>query len=126
MPGFDAISRGASRLRIAAGVVRNVYRKHGLAAMVHLAWHELSFDFFHGTSTVIDAGKSYESSNPVLFRRLIAGVPDEARSGTFLDCGAGKGRALILAACHSFQNGLGVEISPAFCAEAEQNIGMRG
>ena len=124
MSGFDAISHGASRLRIAAKLVRNVYRKHGLVTMVHLAWHELSFDFVNGTSTAIDAVKRYESSNPVLFRRLIARLPDEARSGTFLDCGAGKGRALILAARHGFQKGLGVEISPDYCAEAERNIAI--
>ena len=124
MPGFDAISDGAGRLRIAAKLARNVYRKHGLVAMVQLAWHELSFDILHGTSTAIDAGKRYESSNPVLFRRLIARLPDEARSGTFLDCGAGKGRALILAARHGFRRSLGVEILPDYCAEAERNIAI--
>jgi hypothetical protein len=119
---FDQITRSTARLGVAAQLIRNVYRGHGLIEMAYLALHELFFDLYNGTSTAIDLDILYESSNPLLFRRLIGRLPEQAKEGTFLDCGSGKGRALMLAARHGFNKGLGVEISPTFCALAEENV----
>jgi SAM-dependent methyltransferase len=121
---LDPITSTATRLGVAAQLIRNVYRRHGLIEMANLALHELFFDLYNGTSTAIDLDTLYESSNPLLFQRLIGRMPEEAKKGTFLDCGSGKGRALMLAVRHGFKKGLGVEISPRFCALAEQNIAI--
>jgi SAM-dependent methyltransferase len=48
-----------------------------------------------------------------------AGVP---ASGTFVDFGCGKGRALLLAAQHGFRSVTGIDFSPALCRSAECNI----
>jgi len=41
---------------------------------------------------------------------------------TFVDLGAGKGRALLVASRHPFQSILGVELSPELCAVARANL----
>jgi SAM-dependent methyltransferase len=41
---------------------------------------------------------------------------------TFLDVGAGKGRALLTAALHPFREAVGVELNPALAAIARANI----
>lgn len=53
---------------------------------------------------------------------LIAHVPFACEGSTFVDLGAGMGRALLLAACHPFRQIVGVEISPALCAIARDNL----
>jgi SAM-dependent methyltransferase len=40
----------------------------------------------------------------------------------FVDLGAGKGRALTIAAAYPFRRLVGVEIAPDLCAEAERNL----
>jgi len=43
---------------------------------------------------------------------------------TFLDVGAGKGRALLCAALHPFRQAVGIEINPALAAIARRNIAL--
>jgi predicted RNA methylase len=63
---------------------------------------------------------------PVPFRaffRAMEHVPHELLTGTFLDYGAGKGRALVLAARgYRFHRVVGVEINPDLCRQAEHNL----
>lgn len=49
-------------------------------------------------------------------------VGDRVRGFTFADIGAGKGRALMLAADHGFGRVVGVEFSPELCRVARENI----
>ena len=53
---------------------------------------------------------------------LLALVPFPIEATTFVDLGAGMGRAMMLAARHPFARIVGVEISPALCAIARDNL----
>ena len=53
---------------------------------------------------------------------LLALVPFPVDASTFVDLGAGMGRALLLAARHPFARIVGVEISPALCAISRDNV----
>jgi len=56
------------------------------------------------------------------FRRLMAEVPVEAGHDVFVDYGAGKGRAVLMAAEYPFRAILGVELSPALVSLARRNV----
>lgn len=57
------------------------------------------------------------------FFRAMNQVPKDLLSGTFLDYGAGKGRALVLARrFYNFQQVVGIEISGELCRQAEFNL----
>lgn len=58
---------------------------------------------------------------PVL-RRLVTTVPVEPEKTTFLDLGAGRGRAVILAAELGFGRVLGVELDGELAAEGAENV----
>ena len=64
--------------------------------------------------------------NPIPFRaffRAMDHVPKELLQGTFLDYGAGMGRALVLAArYYPFRQVLGVEMSSELCRQATVNL----
>jgi SAM-dependent methyltransferase len=60
------------------------------------------------------------------FVRLLAYVPAEAYSGTFVDVGSGKGRVLALAARRPFRSVVGIEISEALNAIARDNVARVG
>jgi SAM-dependent methyltransferase len=66
---------------------------------------------FHGYE-----GTDYRSLNEIM-RRLAITEDD-----VFLDLGAGKGRALIVAATRRFKRVIGVEISPELAAIAARNV----
>jgi SAM-dependent methyltransferase len=60
------------------------------------------------------------------FRRLMrAAQPYDPADYTFIDYGAGKGRALVLAAEMGFRRVVGVELFESLCAEARANIAAR-
>lgn len=76
--------------------------------------------------TVGDAGAHathYEAVPVDDFHRLMGLVPDEAIArSTFIDAGAGMGRAVMLAAEYPFAQIVGVEISAALLAIATDNL----
>ena len=49
---------------------------------------------------------------------------DLPREGVFVDVGCGKGRILLLAAEHGFDQVVGLEISPSLCEIAERNVAV--
>jgi SAM-dependent methyltransferase len=53
---------------------------------------------------------------------LQSSPPYEIDRYTFLDVGAGKGRALLCASLHPFRQAVGVELNPALAAIARANI----
>lgn len=64
----------------------------------------------------------YEPVQPRKFRRIAAAVDLDPAQSTFLDLGAGRGRAMLLAAERGFGHVVGVELDPALAAEAERNV----
>lgn len=108
-------------------------RQHGTAP-VH------PFDHSHGTSTgslipgdALATGHrhdrhitAYHGAAPSLFRKLMArwrSLASHAIERTaFIDIGAGKGRAMLLAAEYPFRRVAGVELHPALAATARQNV----
>lgn len=65
----------------------------------------------------------YEAVPVSEFHQLIATLPQGAvERSTFVDVGAGMGRAMILAAEYPFRQVAGIEISPALYEVARENI----
>jgi SAM-dependent methyltransferase len=67
-------------------------------------------------------GKRYEASNPDGFRALMEAMETPLEGLTFVDLGAGKGRALLLASELPFRRIVGVEFAPALVEVARQNV----
>jgi SAM-dependent methyltransferase len=93
---------------------------------------DLLFDPLHGTDTTIERpdpvrqaqgrGTEHEPINPVIFDDAIRGLAVSARESTFLDLGAGKGRAVMLAVERGYRKAIGVEVSPRLSATAARNL----
>ena len=99
------------------------------------------FDLLHGTDTgslipgdALATGHrhdrhvtAYHGVSPSLFRKLIARWQPLAQHPlertAFIDIGAGKGRAMLLASEYPFRRIVGVELHPALAAAARSNIG---
>ena len=67
----------------------------------------------------------YEAVPVPDFRALMALVPKDAiPNATFVDVGAGMGRAVILAAEYPFKQAVGIEVSPALYEVAKENLAI--
>lgn len=101
-----------------------------------LAVRERRFDGRYGVETRgslrVDAGSTYGDSfkytgaNPAVFRALVASLPADPSSLTFVDVGCGKGKTFVLAAEAGFARLVGVELSPELAAAARANLAARG
>lgn len=98
---------------------RRFDREHGVTTQALLFLGEL------GT----ERGEAYSHAThyepvPVLdFRLLVRRVPkDVVRAATFVDVGAGMGRAMLLAAEYPFKQIVGVELSPHLAEIARENL----
>ncbi|GAA3749290.1 class I SAM-dependent methyltransferase [Terriglobus aquaticus] len=98
------------------------------------------FDLLHGTETgALIPGDdlatghrhdrhitAYHGTAPSLFRKLMAQWQPHRRhplqQTAFVDVGAGKGRAMLLAAELPFRRILGIELHPALAASARRNL----
>ncbi|MFD5552720.1 class I SAM-dependent methyltransferase [Streptomyces sp. NPDC127068] len=109
------------QVRLVTRSLPGVCRSRGVARGLHLGLSELAFDLRNGTDTGVDPPR-HEGTNPLVFAELLARLGPEATRGGFLDFGAGKGRALLLAARHGFPVVVGVERSAELCAIAERNV----
>ena len=69
-------------------------------------------------------GQRYQSTRPRDFERLVRSLPLELPPSdyTFIDLGCGKGRVLVLAACHGFKRVVGVELDGTLVAVARANL----
>jgi predicted RNA methylase len=99
------------------------------------------FDLEHGTDTggltpgpELKTGHAHDRHNtayygiaPSLFRRLIklwkqTRPPHLINRYTFIDIGAGKGRAMLLASEFDFKEVIGVELHPALATKCRRNM----
>ncbi|HEY2391234.1 MAG TPA: class I SAM-dependent methyltransferase [Candidatus Angelobacter sp.] len=95
---------------------------------------DLDFDWEHSVNTTRSnvsfqtqfitgvMGRPYFASEPWLFEQIMQALPIDFASFTFVDLGAGKGRALLMAADYPFQQIIGVEFMPDLCRAARENI----
>jgi len=99
--------------------------------------HEaLAFDRRHGVDTAADAdpgwmaeiaspswrhGAGYDPVPETEFRRALDSVPHDLTGWTFVDYGAGKGKALLLASERAFARIVGVEYQTRLAAAAREN-----
>ncbi|MDX2171047.1 MAG: class I SAM-dependent methyltransferase [Deltaproteobacteria bacterium] len=122
---------------LAADTVHSL-RRVGLPVTVQIiasSLRDVAFDRTYGTDTAGYADPRVYASDDPRARRATFYVPTRARpfrdflawsgvppTGTFVDFGCGKGRALFVAAQHGFRRAVGVELSPRFCRAAEHNL----
>jgi SAM-dependent methyltransferase len=64
----------------------------------------------------------YQPTEPALFREMMASLPIEFDTFTFIDLGSGKGRTLLMASEYPFQRIVGVELLPALHQIARENL----
>jgi SAM-dependent methyltransferase len=64
----------------------------------------------------------YSPESYLDFHRALRWLSPGERRGVFLDCGSGKGRIVLAAACHPFRRAIGVEISPLLNRIAQRNL----
>lgn len=64
----------------------------------------------------------YMPVNYQLLETLLSHLPQSALTGTFIDIGCGKGRALCVAAVHGFAKVQGIDFAKELLDEAEKNI----
>ena len=69
-----------------------------------------------------ELGHRYQAADADSFRALMGGLAVPADGLTFIDLGAGKGRAMLLASEHPFRRVVGVEFAPALCDVARRNV----
>ncbi len=67
-------------------------------------------------------GHAYHPIHRLSFNWAMAQIPDDLRDFTFVDYGAGRGRALLLAALHPFRRIVGVEFARELQDDATMNI----
>ncbi|GHI82860.1 class I SAM-dependent methyltransferase [Streptomyces xanthophaeus] len=96
----------------------------GVVRGLRLALSEVWFDLRHHTDTRMEPPR-HEGTNPLVFAEVVAHLPSTARRGRFLDFGAGKGRALLLAASDGFTAVTGVEREGDLCRVAVANAARR-
>jgi predicted RNA methylase len=64
----------------------------------------------------------YQGAHLLLWRRVHSAIPITPAAATFVDLGAGRGRAVILAAERGFGRVIGVELDRELATEAEHNL----
>lgn len=121
-----------------AGDAVAALRRAGLRNTVRLiasSMRDAEFDRTYGTATAGYADpRAYASGDPRAERATFY-VPTRARpfrafldrsaidpTGSFVDFGCGKGRAMFVAAQYGFRSLTGIEFSPMLCRAAERNI----
>lgn len=67
-------------------------------------------------------GHDYHPIHRLSFNWAMAQIPDQLKDFTFVDYGAGRGRALLLAAMHPFRKIIGVEFAVELNDDATMNV----
>ncbi len=99
---------------------RRFDREHGVTTQAILFLDDLDPEFVgdaHAHAT------HYEPIPVADFRALVSALPGEVvRTSTFIDVGAGMGRALLLASTSPFKHIIGIEVSPGLHQVAKENL----
>jgi SAM-dependent methyltransferase len=99
---------------------RGFDREHGVTTQALMLLSELQP---HGRSQAYAHATHYEPVPVADFRAMMKLVPpDVLRASTFVDVGAGMGRAILLAAEYPFKQIVGIELAPALHEIARRNL----
>jgi SAM-dependent methyltransferase len=90
---------------------------HGVQTSGRLALYELGIE----TPNLVYSAE-YRPTPVRAFLRIVAGLGIDYRRWIFVDLGAGKGRALLLACQFPFKAVIGVEFSPELAEVAQTNL----
>ena len=66
----------------------------------------------------------YMPVNYFTIEHVLDHLPENAKQGTFLDVGCGKGRALCVAAAYGFTKLYGIDFAKQLIEQAEQNLSL--
>lgn len=127
------------RMRSFRTQIAHLHRALGRGGRPTASVHPFDLEFGVETSGMVPASRlvtghvhdrhntAYYAIAPSLFRGLCqswqeTALPFPAESYTFIDMGAGKGRAMLLASELGFSQVLGVEIHPKLCRAACRNL----
>jgi Histone methylation protein DOT1 len=76
----------------------------------------------HAIGDALDDATHYEPTPVAECKEMLAALPAGPRDYTFVDIGAGLGRVVLLASALPFRQVVGVEVSPALCETARDNV----
>jgi Histone methylation protein DOT1 len=76
----------------------------------------------HAIGDAIEDATHYEPTPVAQFEAMLDAVPLPPGECTFVDIGAGLGRVVLLASTRPFRQIVGVEVSPALCETARDNV----
>jgi len=99
------------------GYDRGIERLFFVPAKGHIPLDELTID-----SPNLAFGHDYHPVHRLSFNWAMAQIPDRLSDFTFVDYGAGRGRALLLAAMHPFRKVIGMEFAAELHDDATMNI----
>jgi SAM-dependent methyltransferase len=141
---WNALRRDALRKVRQVGLIRAL--GHGTLKLGRQVWrrvgepehHRTDFDLTYGTDTerIVSVGaldiaeeslahsNRYEAVVPEAFHEIMERLPIAHQDFLFVDVGAGKGRALLLASFFPYKEIIGVDISAALTEVANRNVSI--
>ena len=122
---FPSPARVLDKLRdrgFAFSLLNAVHRLHAEYWDQKLRIHSFGGYQLESEGIVDHDDHDYSPESYLDFRRAMRWLSPDERRGVFLDCGSGKGRIVLAAACYAFRRAIGVEISPVLNRIAERNL----
>jgi SAM-dependent methyltransferase len=108
--------------QVASSLLYTVHRLHAEYSARKLRIHSFCGYPLESGGIVDHDDHDHSPESCLDFRRAMRWLSPDGRRGVFLDCGSGKGRIVLAAACHTFRRVIGVEISPALNRVAERDL----
>ncbi len=93
--------------------------EHGVVTEALLFLGELDPDEI---GEALEDATHYEPTPLAQFEEMVDALPIARAGYTFVDIGAGMGRVVLLASTKPFKQVIGVEVSPALCETARDNV----
>lgn len=76
----------------------------------------------HAIGDALEDATHYEPTPVAQFESMLDALSMPVNGFTFVDIGAGMGRVVLLASTRPFRQAIGVEVSPALCETARDNL----
>ncbi|MBL4657147.1 MAG: class I SAM-dependent methyltransferase [Flavobacteriales bacterium] len=120
-------------------IVRSIQNR-GVFGTFKYVWYDLAFDMKYGIKTLgrtqleglttkgsnVSSGHAYQGFSYLYFKEIMKHLPVKVEESTFIDFGCGKGRILIMASEHGFNEIIGVEFIVEFYEACMDNLNRSG